>query len=188
MIAKLKECLRLRSGEWICSFTTSENPEQMFDDLRESPVKVEIKKASKSRSLSANAYAWVLIDKISEKTGINQTDVYRAAIREIGGTRTLLGMKDEAIPVFTENWQRGHLGRQVEIIPGSSKPGWSNVRVFYGSSEFDSAQMARLIDSLIQDAESLGIPTINDDEAERMISKWGKASSKETKDAISATV
>jgi hypothetical protein len=187
MIAKLKECLRLRSGEWICSFTTSENPEQMFDDLRESPVKVEIKKASKSRSLSANAYAWVLIDKISEKTGINQTDVYRSAIREIGGVSTLLGIKDEAVPVFSENWQRGHLGRQVEIIPGSSKPGWSNVRVFYGSSEFDSAQIARLIDSLIQDAEALGIPTINDEEAGRMISKWGKASSKETKDAISAT-
>jgi hypothetical protein len=98
-----------------------------------------------------------------------------------------LSIKDEAVPVFSENWQRGHLGRQVEIIPGSSKPGWSNVRVFYGSSEFDSAQMARLIDSLIQDAEALGIPTINDEEAERMISKLGKASSKETKDAISAT-
>ena len=187
MIGKLRECLRLRSGEWICSFITSENPEQMFDDLKETSVKVEIKKASKSRSLSANAYAWVLIDKISEKTGINQTDVYRSAIREIGGTSTLLGMKDEAIPVFSENWQRGHLGRQVEIIPGSSKPGWSNVRVFYGSSEFDSAQMARLIDSLIQDAESLGIPTINDAEAERMISKWGKASSRKKEDAISAT-
>lgn len=174
MIAKLRECLRLRSGEWICSFSTTENPEQMFDDLRESPVKVEIKKASKARSLSANAYAWVLIDKISEKTGINQTDVYRSAIREIGEVSTLLGMKDDAIPVFSENWQRGHLGRQVEIIPGSSKPGWSNVRVFYGSSEFDSAQMARLIDSLIQDAESLGIPTISDDEAAKMISKWKK--------------
>lgn len=174
MIGKLKECLRLRSGEWICSFTTPENPEQMFDDLRESPVKVEIKKASKSRSLSANAYAWVLIDKISEKTGINQTDVYRSAIREIGGVSTLLGMKDDAVPVFTENWQRGHLGRQVEIIPGSSKPGWSNVRVFYGSSEFDSVQMARLIDSLIQDAESLGIPTISDDEATKLIDKWKK--------------
>ena len=174
MIAKLRECLRLRSGEWICSFITSENPEQMFDDLKESPVKIEIKKASKSRSLSANAYAWVLIDKISEKTGINQTDVYRNAIREIGGVSTLLGMKDDAVPVFSENWQRGHLGRQVEIIPGSSKPGWSNVRVFYGSSEFDSAQMARLIDSLIQDAESLGIPTISDDEATRMINKWNR--------------
>ena len=174
MIAKLRECLRLRSGEWICSFTTSENPEQMFDDLKDSPVKVEIRKASKSRSLSANAYAWVLIDKISEKTGINQTEVYRSAIREIGGVSTILGMKEEAFSFFSENWQRGHLGRQVEIIPGSSKPGWVNVRVFYGSSEFDSAQMARLIDSLIQDAEALGIPTISDDEATKLIDKWKK--------------
>ena len=174
MICKLRECLRLRSGEWICSFSTTENPELLFDDLHDVPVKVEMKKASKARSLSAHAYAWVLIDKISEKTGINQTDVYRAAIREIGGVSTLLGMKDEAIPVFTENWQRGHLGRQVEIIPGSSKPGWSNVRVFYGSSEFDSQQMARLIDSLIQEAEGLGIGTYPEKQVQEMITRWGK--------------
>jgi hypothetical protein len=34
-----------------------------------------MKKASKHRSLSANAYAWVLIDKIAEKTGESVTDV-----------------------------------------------------------------------------------------------------------------
>ena len=74
-----------------------------------------------------------------------------------------------------------HLGRQVEIIPGSAKPGWINVRAWKGSSDFDSAQMARLIDSLIQDAENLGIPTVPDDEVERMVNRWGKnPSSKKT--------
>lgn len=190
MIGKLKDLLRLQGGEWLLSFTTREDPGQLFDDLKDSAVKVEIKKASKHRSLSANNYAWVLIDKIAEKTGVQATEVYRNAIREIGGISEFYGMKEAAYEAFCDLWTTGHQGRQVAIIPGSSKPGWINVQAWKGSSDFDSAQMARLIDSLIQDAEAQGIPTMPDDEVERMISKWQKpvnrSSNKATRDASSA--
>ena len=177
MIGRLKDLLRLQGGEWLVSFTTREDPGQLFDDLKENPVKVEIKKASKHRSLSANNYAWVLIDKIAEVSGRTVTEVYQNAIREIGGVSDYYGMKEQAYDSFCEIWTKGHLGRQVEIIPGSAKPGWINVRAWKGSSDFDSAQMARLIDSLIQDAEALGIPTVPDTEVERMVSQWGKKAS-----------
>ena len=174
MIGKLKDLLRLQGGEWLVSFTTREDPGTLFDDLKDIPVRVEMKKASKHRSLSANNFAWALIDQIAEKTGIPVSEVYRNAIREIGGVSDYYGMKEQAYDSFCEIWTKGHLGRQVEIIPGSAKPGWINVRAWKGSSDFDSAQMARLIDSLIQDAENLGIPTVPDEEVERMINKWGK--------------
>ena len=190
MIGKLKDLMRLAGGEWVISFTTREDPGTLFDELKDQPVKVEIRKASKHRSLSANNYAWVLIDQISEKTGNPVSEVYRNAIREIGGISDYYGMKEQAYESFCEIWTKGHLGRQVEIIPGSAKPGWINVRAWKGSSDFDSAQMARLIDSLIQDAENLGIPTIPDEKVERMISRWGKPASqscsRETRDATSA--
>ena len=172
MIGKLKDLLRLSGGEWLVSFTTRDDPGQIFDDLKEQAVKVEIKKASKRRSLSANAFAWALIDQIAEKTGLPQKEVYRNAIREIGGISDFYGMKEEAYPAFCELWTAGHMGRQVEVIPGSGKPGWINVRAYKGSSDFDSRQMARLIDSLIQDAEQLGIPTMPDKEVERMVGAW----------------
>ena len=174
MIGKLKDLYRLQGGEWLMSFTTRDDPGSLFDDLKDQPVRVEIKKASKHRSLSANNYAWVLIDKIAEKTGVPASEVYRTAIREIGGVSDFYGMKEAAFDAFCEIWTAGHLGRQVEIIPGSSKPGWINVQAWKGSSDFDSAQMARLIDSLIQEAEAQGIPTIADDEKERMVDQWGK--------------
>lgn len=188
MIGKLKDLLRLQGGEWIVSFVTREDPGTMFDELKEVPVKVEIKKASRHRSLSANNYAWVLIDKIAEKTGISVSEVYQNAIREIGGVSDYYGMKECAYESFCELWTKGHLGRQVEIIPGSAKPGWINVRAWKGSSDFDSAQMARLIDILIQEAEQQGIATVPDSEVERMVGRWGKSqSSSETeRDALSA--
>ena len=174
MIGKLKDLLRLSGGEWLVSFTTRDDPGQMFDDLKDAAVKVEVKKASKHRSLSANNYAWVLIDQIAAVTGRTETEVYREAIREIGGVSDFYGMKEAAYESFCEIWTKDHLGRQVEIIPGSAKPGWINVRAWKGSSDFDSAQMARLIDSLIQEAEQQGIPTVPDKEVERMVSRWGK--------------
>jgi hypothetical protein len=190
MIGKLKDLLPLQGGEWLVSFTTRDDPGQMFDDLKDVAVKVEVKKACKHRSLSANNYAWVLIDKLAEKTGIPASEVYRQAIREIGGISDFYGMKEQAYDEFCQLWTKGHLGRQVEIIPGSAKPGWINVRAWKGSSDFDSAQMARLIDSLIQEAEQQGIPTVPDKEVERMVSRWGKPvralCSKANPDAISA--
>ena len=190
MIGKLKDLLRLQGGEWLVSFTTREDPGTLFDDLKDEAVRIEIKKASKHRSLSANNFAWVLIDKIAEVTGKTATEVYQNAIREIGGVSDYYGMKEAAYESFSEIWRKGHLGRQVEIIPGSTKPGWINVRAWKGSSDFDSAQMARLIDSLIQEAEQQGIPTIPDKEIERMVNQWGnpaKAScNRATQDVLSA--
>ena len=190
MIGKLKESLPLSGGEWLVSFTTRDDPGQMFDDLKGEAVKVEIKKASKHRSLSANAFAWALLDQIAEKINLPVNEVYRNAIREIGGVAEYYGMKETAYEAFCEIWTAGHIGRQVEIIPGSTKPGWINVKAWKGSSDFDSAQMARFIDSLIQDAENIGIPTIPDKEVERMKAQWGKpvkaSCNKETPGAVSA--
>ena len=168
----LKDLTINRDGTQNVTVTVSSDFREAFDELNGKEVTVEIKLARKSRSLDANAYAWVLIDQIAEKTGEKVKDVYRNAIREIGGVSTMLGMKDEAVPIFKESWEKGHIGRQIEVFPGSTKKGWSNVKVWFGSSEYDSAQMSRLIDSLIQDAEALGIPTISDKEAERLLGKW----------------
>lgn len=186
IIGRLKDLLKSSSGEWVISFTTKQNPVETFYRLKDHDLSIDMKKYYKKRSLSANAYAWVIIDKIAEVMRITKTEVYLNAIREIGGISITTGMKTEAIPAFREIWCADHLGRRVEIIEGSKKEGWSNVRIYYGSSDFDSSQMNIFISNLIQDAESLGIHTISDEEAERMVGSWRRASSKTTESAISA--
>lgn len=179
MIGRLKDLTVNRDGTQNVTVTVSADFSETFDELKDAPITVEIKKYRKHRSRDANAYAWVLIDQITEKlqekepeAGWRQIDVYRNAIREIGGVSLIIGIKTAAVETFRRNWEANHLGRQVEVIDGSGKEGWSNVRVFWGSSEFDAAQMRRLISSLVQDAEALGIPTITDEEAERLLGKW----------------
>lgn len=51
------------------------------------PIKyaLEIKEYRERRSLDANAYCWVLLDKLSAVMGKPKTEIYRDYIREIGG-------------------------------------------------------------------------------------------------------
>ena len=145
-----------------------------YDELKDYPVTITIRKARKHRSLEANAYCWILIDRISEKTGIKKRDVYRNAIREIGGVSEIMIVKLAAAETFIRIWESQGAGNQAEVLETEEETGWATIRIYYGSSTYDTAQMHRLIESLIQDAEALGIPTITPAEEERMLGNWSK--------------
>ena len=125
---------------------------QDFAALKDHDVRVEIKKWRKKRSLDANAYAWVLIDKIAQATGVPKTEVYRQAIREIGGVSDIVAVPDNAVDKFREGWSKQGIGWQTEIL--DSKPGYKRIVVYYGSSTYDTKQMSALIDSLVQEAQA----------------------------------
>ena len=129
-----------------------------WDKLHEKDCEITVKQYRKKRSLDANALAWVLIGKIAAAKRITKTEVYRNAIREIGGVSETISIKKAAVKRFQEQWNRNGIGWQIEDI-GSNVPGWTNVIVYYGSSTYDTAQMSALIDALMQDAQSLGIET-----------------------------
>ena len=171
MIARLKELRRLFGGEWEVTIATKEDIAQIYDDLKELPVNVEIKKAANKRSKDANAFAWVLIDKLAEKTGISKVEVYRNAIREIGGVSEMVCVQDKAVDRLRSGWEKNGIGWQTDTLP-SKLPGCTNVILYYGSSTYDSAQMHRLVDLIIQECEQQGIPTLRD-EADALLGKWG---------------
>ena len=166
-----------RDGTQNVTVTVAADFAETFDELKDSEITVEIKKARKKRSLDANAYAWVLIDKIAEKTGVRKTEVYRNAIKEIGGVSDAVCVVNKAVDRLREGWESNGVGWQTETMP-SKIDGCTNVILYYGSSTYDSKQMASLIDLLIQDAEQLGIPTITPQEEARLIGQMAKAPDK----------
>lgn len=162
-----------RDGSVNVTVTVSADCGALYDELKDVPVSIEIKKAQKHRSMEANRYAWVLIDQIAARQHVKKSEIYRNAIRDIGGVSEDMIMKAEAVKVFREIWQKQGLGNQVEIVE-EDPFGWATIRVYFGSSTYDSAQMSALLDSLIQDAEAIGIPTITPKEEERMLGKWAR--------------
>ena len=153
MNGRLRDIAKSRSGDWIITFSTPEDFSATFDELADKEVSVEIKQAKKHRSLDANAYCWVLIDKIAEKTGLRKTDVYRHAIKEIGGVSDTICVMDKAVDRLREGWEKNGIGWQTDVLP-SKVSGCTNVVLYYGSSVYDTKQMSELISSLIQEAEA----------------------------------
>lgn len=131
----------------------------------------EIKRARAKRSLDANAYAWVLIDKLAGALRLTKEAVYKEAIRNVGDNLEVLCIKTDAVPRFKAVWEAGSLGRQIIAEP-SKIDGFSRVRAYYGSSEFDSRQMSLLIDNLIQDCKAMEIETLPPDKIAALLEAW----------------
>lgn len=146
---------------------------QSYDELKDVPVDITIQKHREKRSLDANAYAWVLIDKIAEKMRITKTEVYRRAIREIGGVTDTICIEDRAAKRFKDNWELNGIGWQVEKM-ASKIPDCVVLICYYGSSSYDTYQMSALIDSLVQEAKSLGIETRSPEEISSLLKEYEK--------------
>ncbi len=142
-----------------------------FDKLKDADIKVEIKKYRKKRSLDANSYAWTLIDKIASELGMSKIEVYRNAIKNIGGVSDIVCVMDEAVEKLRQGWEKHGLGWQTETME-SKIPGCTNVILYYGSSVYDTKQMSQLIDNLVQDAKALGIETATPEEIARYKELW----------------
>lgn len=173
MTGRLKDISLNLDGSQDLRITFNTNVGELFDELQGKDVSVEIKKLSKRRSLDANALCWYIIDKIAEKTNLKKTEVYKNAIRDIGGVSDVVCVRDYAVEKLTNGWTEHGQGWQVELSPSRLR-GCTNVTLYYGSSVYDSKQMSALIDSLIQDATALGIPTPTQQEIEKSLEIWGR--------------
>ena len=142
-----------------------------WDELKEYDCEVTVKRYRNKRSKEANAYCWVLVDKIAQKKRIPKSEVYRNAIRDVGGTSDLVSIKKAALPRLQEEWSRQGLGFQVEDL-GGKVPGWTNVQLYYGSSTYDTKQMSDLIEILVQDAQALGIETKPEEEIRSLLEEY----------------
>lgn len=158
---------------WLMLKVNRRDATAFIDEMKEGKVyEADLKEHRKKRSLDANAYCFVLINKIAEKTGISIEEIYRRAVREIGGNNTIVCVKDEAVEELCFGWRLKGLGWQAETVP-SKLDGCTNVVLYYGSSTYDTKTMSRLIDYVVQDAKALGIDTMTPAELAVLMDRWG---------------
>lgn len=135
------------------------------------PLRLKLSRWTEKRSLDANAYCFVLIGKIAEATRVPRDEVYREAIRNLGGNYDTVCIQQKAADALCDGWSHNGLGWITEQFP-SKLEGCVNVNLYYGSSTYDKPTMSRLIDNIVQDAKELDIETLTPDELERMREEW----------------
>ena len=173
MKARLHDLSFARDGGYLLTIATRENVGALFDDLREVDVDVTIKKHRERRSLDANAYAWLLMDKLAEVTAVPKSDVYRREVKDVGGNTEIVCVREIAVQKLCDGWQKNGIGWQTDVID-SKIDGCKNVVLYYGSSTFDTKQMSRLIDNIVQDCKALGIETLTPQQLDALKEEWGR--------------
>ncbi len=159
------------SGEWLC--IRCKNPAGELEKIISGKVyDVQIKQHRERRSLDANAYCWVLLDKLSEKLSSSRTPMtketlYRQLIPDVGGVSQTVCVKSEAADKLVEGWEHNGLGWIAELMP-SKIGGCTNVILYYGSSTYDTAQMSRLINLVVDECKAQDIETMTPKELERL--------------------
>ncbi|MBR1382275.1 MAG: hypothetical protein IJ555_00445 [Ruminococcus sp.] len=154
----------IKAVAWLAGYVETLNSEKEYT--------VTVKEKKAKRSLDANAYAWVLIDKLAERLHESKIELYKQYIREIGGVSETVCVLEKAADRLCEGWEHSGIGWQTDRLK-SKLEGCINVVLYYGSSVYDTAQMSRLIDLIVQDCRALGIETKDPAELERLVEAWG---------------
>ena len=126
------------------------------------------------RSLTQNAYYWVLASKVAERLKISTARLHNTLLRDAGYV-SMVG--DQMVTAYlpdtdeAESWALE--STTVHMMPTSNtKSNGKERRRMYlmlqGSSEFNTAQMTRLLDLMIQEAKAQGIETMTENELAHM--------------------
>lgn len=132
---------------------------------------VTIKEFRNKRSLDANAYAWVLMNKLADKLNMGVRDLYRHYIPDIPENSQVVCVPTEAVEKLQSGWEHNGIGWCSDTLK-SKLPGCTNVVLYYGSSTFDQKQMGVLLDLIIEDCKQVGVEYLTPEELERLKGEW----------------
>ena len=128
----------------------------------------EIKEHKEERSLTANAYAWALIGKIADHLRSSKDQIYLLELMKYG--------QSEIVSVVSSVDVKGYF-KYFQAVGTATLQGkeFIHYRVYKGSSEYDTREMAVLIDGIISDAKEMGIETLPPAEVERLKEAWSNS-------------
>ena len=133
---------------------------------------IQIKEKGKARrSISANAFLWEIIGKIARVlVWSTKEEIYRHIIQQ-AGVYSCLSVDRDALLEFQREWEEQGTGWFIELLsPMDEKE--LDIACYYGTSTYDSAEMARCIDFALEEARDLGIELPPRKEIETIKHRW----------------
>ena len=158
--------ITLDNGVWLCIKVAEPAPAREFVLTKKNRMySCEIKEYREKRSLDANKYAWALLSKLADELNTTKEELYLQKV-------TLT--QDEA-KTFRVAWEMLGTGWPTEQVDFDKDGDRVVVRSYYGSSTYNTKQMSRLIDSIVEDAKEIGVETLPPDKIQAMKEEWGRA-------------
>ena len=158
------------SGGYRITFTINEKEAiKEIDKIKDcEKLSIEAKKYRQRRSLDANAYAWVLMQKLAEAVNSDKWHIYLRCLQRYSRAFTHVIVKESAVDRMQELYRTCiDLGK----VTVNGQTG-HQLQVYYGSSTFDTKEMSVFIDGIVSECKELGIQTMTPAELERMKAAW----------------
>ena len=169
---RLKDHIIKLGGKVVLMLDTDLSAEYL-EEIKDKELKVQVSVWRQDRSLNANNYCWKLLDEIAQRMHSTKEEVYQEIISKVG-VFEILPIRNEAVDNFVEKWQSRGLGWVCNIMRDSKIPNYTNVIAYYGSSVYNTKEMSRLIDEVVQEAQGLGIQTKTPQELAELKNLWGQ--------------
>lgn len=154
-------------GELTISFSITDKAKALrqIDEIKDLDLDIEVSRHTEKRSLSANAYLWVLCDKIAKHPHIksDKWTIYLMMLKE-AGVFCDCQIRREALDTLKTRF------RYIEILDEDDYS--FVVRCYFGSSTYNSREMGDLLDKVKEEAMSLGIDVWTDDEIKAAVAAW----------------
>lgn len=177
-LGEYKSAQRDLDGGLCVTFTIDDERETLakLEELKDKKLVLEFKKYNPKRSLNANAYFWLLCDKIAKVLGSDKDTIYLLQLKRYGTY--------EAIEVIAEAQKYIEpLYRVIEVdhyfhnamVDDSGHDyvaKMASLRCYIGSSHYDSKEMADLINGTVNDCHDLGIETWTPEEINNLVLHW----------------
>ena len=148
----------------------TKNKEILEELKNEKKLNIELKKYIEKRSLDANAYAWVLLGELQDTLNIPKEEIYRDLIKYVGSYE-VVPIKNEAVEKFRNAWSKNGIGWITETTK-SKLEGYTNVLAYYGSSVYNTKEMSRLIDLIVEECKQFNIEVKPKSEIDSLLKEW----------------
>lgn len=130
---------------------------------------VEIKEYREKRSLTANSYYWVVLEKIAKSINSTKDLVHEQMLQDYG---TLLTDADGNVEDFSSRFFIDPIKTKIHCkYRGSSELNgetWYHYYFIKGSSSYDSKEFSALLNGAIYEANEMGLDVMTPAEAARL--------------------
>jgi len=143
---------------------------KLIEEFKDIELDIKIKKYSKKRSLNSNSYLWILCQKLADKLEITDLEVYKEHIKELNIYKQFT-LEEEESKTFKTAWNMlgiGWICERIDITEDNKVV----LKAYYGSSTYNTKQMSRLINNIVEDCKLQNIETLDEIELKRMCNNW----------------
>lgn len=147
-------------------------------------IRLKAVKWREKRSLNANGLLWSCLEKIALALNTDKWKVYLMMLKRYGKF-TYLVVPTEAVEATQAMWRESEVVGEIDVNGGKA----AQILCYFGSSTYDTAEFSRLLNGVISEMEEMGIPTPEQEEADRLLAEWEKrcqTASSRTKESASS--